>query len=492
MAGIGGRQPRPPESRGQTETIGMVIVLSMTIVGATVALGFGAAAIDNAREDSNEEGIRNAMTQLDSRAARVALGDSSVQHVTLATGSYRVDPDAGWINITHINHTGSGDTEVIYNESLGAVIYDGDEVDIAYQGGGVWSTTGNSSTMVSPPEFHYRGSTLTLPVLRLVESDSGAGPVTAKITQDGALSRVYPNQSKSYDADSSTYQNPINEGNVSVKIHSEYYQAWAEYFRTRTEGDITVFDSNNTVEVILLSTGTVGDFDMPAEGNSVKVNSMAGGHPVDNFEITLKPDPHFGNMHWAFYADEGGEEFELHIHSSDKCSGGYSDDLDVSIYYYNGSGSTYEGWQNTSVSPNGPLINVDCSANEMVVDFMASTLLEYDEIEITGSDNKWEYGDQISSMSVASSIELDQHPGVSGEPETYSENTDKESVSFLVNHYLSILGPSFELQVTDGPGGSSRIDEDDSSGSLDYDEGGSAKFITFLHITENRIAVELD
>lgn len=493
MSGRGTGRRREHASRGQAEVIGLVLVLAMTLIGATIAIGIGASVINDARIDSNEEGIKNAMTQLDSRTARVALGDSTSQRVPLTTGSYHVDPNEGWINITHTNHSGSGDTEVIYNDTLGAVIYEGDDVTIAYQGGGVWESTGNTSTMVSPPEFHYRGATLTLPIVQLVESDSASGAITARVTAEPDLRRIFPNESDAYDGGSPSYQNPVNQGNVSVEIHSAYYQAWADFFRTRSDGDVSVDHSNETVKVILFTPSSLGDFDMPAEGNGINPSGVGEDHPINAFEITLKPDPHFENMHWAFYADEGGEEFELHIYSPDKCSGGsYGGNLDFSIYYYNGTGGTYQGWQNSSVDPDtSPLVDVDCANEEMTIDFMATTNLTYKEIDITGNDNKWYYGDQISSMSVPSQLTLDGHSGV-GEPRTYDENTDAEEIGFLVNHYFEILGPSFELKVADGPGGSSRVDEDASSGTLEYDQAGGAQFITFLHITENRVTVELE
>ncbi|MDX1748428.1 MAG: hypothetical protein R3324_21035, partial [Halobacteriales archaeon] len=272
---------RRSASRAQTETIGTVLILSMTLVGATVAVGVGATVINDAQADSNEENIRNALTQLDSRAARVALGDSTAQRVTLARGTYRVDADAGWIEVRHLNHTGSGDTETVYNDTLGAIVYEGDERTIAYQGGGVWETTGNASTMISPPEFHYRGSTLTLPIVRIVESGSASGTVTAEITSVGDLRRIYPNETDNYDAGpGDPYQNPVSQGNVSVRIHSTYYQAWADFFRTRSDGDVTVFHNNDTVEVLLFTPSSIGEFQIPAEGNGVNPSSVGEEHPV--------------------------------------------------------------------------------------------------------------------------------------------------------------------------------------------------------------------
>lgn len=486
----GGGRERRHTDRGQAETIGVVLVMSLTLVGATIALALGAAAIGEIQVGSQEEGIQNAMTQLDSRAAMVGLGDSSAQHVPMARGSYRVDPDAGRINVTHHNYSGLGDTEVLFNDSLGAVIYEQDGRSVAYQGGGVWKSDGDGSTMVSPPEFHYRAATLTLPLIRVLGSDSVSGAVTAEISAESSVRRVFPNDT-TY-GDGTPYANPVGAGNVTVTIQSTYYQAWADFFETRTDGDITVDATNQTVHVLLITPSTVGPFDMPNEGNGVLIQDLGDDHPIEEFTITLQGDPHFQEMHWAFYAEEDDQELEIHFFSPGKCNGGtYNDELDISIYYYNGTGGYYEGWQNSSIDPaTNPDVDVDCSTKEMTIDLMGSTAIEYKEIDITGSDNKWHFGNQINDNDVAPTTVLDQHD-VDGNTSYDADTGDKAEMGFLVDHYIQRLGPTLELKVTDGPGGSSRINEEESSGTLDYEGGTGNKFITFLHITENRVQVEL-
>ncbi|MDX1746640.1 MAG: hypothetical protein R3324_11935, partial [Halobacteriales archaeon] len=280
--------------RGQTETIGVVLLLAMTIIGTSAVVAFGGTALDEAKLVSQNRGTAHTMTQFDSRAALVALGDSDVQTFSLGNsgeGSYYVDEDAGWINISHYNRSGNGNAEEILNKSLGAVVYETPDSVIAYQGGGVWQGTGQNSTMVSPPEFHYRSATLTFPLIRVVGSDSASGEVDARITPETRGIRVYPHPTRTYAVGpADPYQNPIQEGEVRVTIHSTYYKAWAEYFRTRSSGDLTVHDNNDTVELTLLSTGTLGDFDMPGEGNAVQVRGLGNSHQITNFTISLIDD----------------------------------------------------------------------------------------------------------------------------------------------------------------------------------------------------------
>jgi hypothetical protein len=76
-------------------------------------------------------------------------------------------------------------------------------------------------------------------------------------------------------------------------------------------------------------------------------------------------------------------------------------------------------------------------------------------------------------------------------------------MNFTVNHYISRMGMAFDLTVKDGPGnseclspgngqGSSRVDESASAGRFTFDEAASADIITYLHVSENRVEVELN
>jgi hypothetical protein len=487
--------------------IGVVLVLGMVLAGVAVVVGVGATALSDLRSQSAIERGQTTMTQLDTRASMVALGDTPSQTVTFGSDSGRLSvEDRGWLRVTHANYTGNGHDETVFNATLGTVSYGTGETELAYQGGGIWRTragAGAGSTMVSPPEFHYRGATLTLPVVRVTGGSVDGSAL--QVTPAGPTRRVFPNATgptagtevgAPYNQTDAAYANPVANGTVNVTVGSEYHQAWAEYFRSRTEGQITDLPGERVRVSLESLAGSVGAFAMPQEGNGISVGGFGTGHPIDDFEITLAADnagSNFQTMHWAFYADEGSQQFELHFFSDGKCSGGpgggsYSGDLDVSVYYYESGGtSAHEEWQNTSVNVgSNDDFTVDCSSTELTIDLLSDTPLEYGDLQITGSDNKWYYGPEIDSRSVpASTSTFDRHGPDTGQ---YTSGGTEE-LGVLVNHYLELLGPQFELEVTDGPGGSSRIDEGASSGRLEFETGGDGRFITFLHITENRINV---
>ncbi|MFW6000257.1 MAG: DUF7289 family protein [Halorubrum sp.] len=227
--------------RAQSEVLGTVLLLGLTVavVGSTVALG--GAALDDSQQTADLQRVEGAMTQVDSKASLVAHGGSPSQQVRMDEGQgadFRVDEDAGWLRI----EVSGGENGTVTNQtSLGAIVYERGGETVAYQGGGVWRSSGSRSQMVSPPEFHYRGSegpeTLTLP---LVTIENGSGPLgdTVRIGEsERDAASVFPNED---------YGNPLADSNVTVEItvKSEYADAWGRFFESRTSASVTELDDD--------------------------------------------------------------------------------------------------------------------------------------------------------------------------------------------------------------------------------------------------------
>ncbi|WP_348610652.1 DUF7289 family protein [Halobaculum rarum] len=234
------------DQRGQGDVIALMLLLAITVVGASAIVAFGGDAIGGIQSSATTGAAEQSMTQFDSKASLVAHGDSDAQRVRL-TGSgsatRAVEADAGWMNVTIRNTTDDEVTTVLTNTTLGAVTYrDGDTV-VAYQGGGVWRRTGGGSTMVSPPEFHYRGTTLTLPLVT-VSGDARLGE-SVRVTRSNDSTAVYP------DPNATNRTNPLDEGKVVIVVRSEFYRAWGQFFAERTRGSVSIDDANGTATIEL-------------------------------------------------------------------------------------------------------------------------------------------------------------------------------------------------------------------------------------------------
>jgi len=507
------------DERAQSEVLGTVLLLGLVVAGVGILGVVGTTALTGTQQQVGVERAINSMTLFDSRAALVGLGDADAQAVDFGTGqgSYEVQPDAGRIQITHYNYSNEGRTEMIYNETLGALVFTSGETEIAYQGGGVWRRGANGgSLLLSPPEFHYRSATLTLPIIRLANTavDRAGGGPRAVVEPRERARKIFPNESATADGSSEVgapydpnsagnelaYANAIRNGSVQITVQSRYYLGWARYFNQRTDGDIEIFKSNQSVRLELETIGgSIGDFDVPLDGNALPVQGIAADHPLTDFELTLEPDGHYGNLHWSLYADEGNEGVEVHFHSSNpgKCkSGSFDGELRLSVYYFNDTGSEYyhEEWRNETIDPNSNSdVSISCPSGELKADLLGDVTMTYDDIEdmsgVSGSSNKWYYGSKITGESITGPTEtLDIH---SVDPGQKSVGGTAD-LGLLVDHYLGLMGPQYDLTVTDGPGGSSRVDESASTGTLSFDSATSAEYLTFLHITENEIDIALE
>ncbi|MBV0924614.1 hypothetical protein KTS45_10435 [Halomicroarcula limicola] len=235
--------------RGQTGPLGLVLVFALVIASTTALVAFGATAITDTQDRLDSERMEKTMTQLDSQAALVALGDSEVQQVDISVPGrqgYLVDSDAGQLTLSYENTT-TGAQRTVFSTEMGAVVYElSDGSTVAYQGGGVWrSDDGRNSVMISPPEFHYREATLTLPLVTVDGDERVDG--RAVITHNNST-RYYPNERID-----SAFTNPMENGKVQVTVTSTYYRAWGQYFETRTDGTVQYDHANDRVTLTLVT-----------------------------------------------------------------------------------------------------------------------------------------------------------------------------------------------------------------------------------------------
>ncbi|WP_132057566.1 DUF7289 family protein [Halorussus amylolyticus] len=245
--------------RGQSEVLSVVLLLGITIAGTGLIVAFGSSALDDSKQSSELDSAEHAMTQLDSKLSLVGLGDSTSQTVSLGVDSTtRVDDDTGWMRVEVVNRTDETVEAVVLNRTLGAVVYENGETTVAYQGGGVWRRSDAGSAMVSPPEFHYRGTTLTLPLVAVNGTERLDG--RAHLAKGDDTDAKYP---VAGDPDLS---NPLEDGKVNVTVDSAYYDAWGRFFEDRTGGEVSYDHDRERVTITLV---------VPGETKTV-TNALAG------------------------------------------------------------------------------------------------------------------------------------------------------------------------------------------------------------------------
>jgi len=246
-------------SRGQSEVLSVVLLLAVTIAGTGLVVAFGSTALDDSKRSSEIDSAEHAMTQLDSKLSLVGLGGATAQTVSLGVDApTRVEADRGWMRLRIVNRTDDTVESEVMNRTLGAVVYRNGGTTVAYQGGGVWRRTDAGSAMVSPPEFHYRGTTLTLPLVTVEGSGRLGGDVRA--SKRGATVSEFP------DGTDSERSNPLANGTVNVTVSSAYYNAWGRFFEERTGGEVSYDHDRGRVTITMV---------VPGESTNV-TNALAG------------------------------------------------------------------------------------------------------------------------------------------------------------------------------------------------------------------------
>ena len=269
------RRPRH-RTRGQSEVLGVVLLLAITITGTGLVVAFGSSALDDSKRSAELDSAEHAMTQLDSKASLVGIGESDTQSISLGFDTVtRVENDSGRMILT-IDPVDEPETEVL-NQTLGAVVYENAGTTIAYQGGGVWRKTDGGSTMVSPPEVHYRETTLTLPLV----VTAGQGPLDGKtvVRKNGTGEPMYPLEVE----DGEDLRNPLTEAEVNLTVESEYYEAWGRFFESRTGGDAMFDHENQSVTLRLITPPKVPQVKQGVASTSSEQLEIKGGGGSDTF-----------------------------------------------------------------------------------------------------------------------------------------------------------------------------------------------------------------
>lgn len=224
-------------NRGQSGVLAIILLVGITIAGVTLVSVLGFSPIDDSKRGAEVRAAQMGMVELDAKAERVVRQPRSTESITFDQngGTLTVDESDGRITIRSIDSNG---TAVLTNESLGTVTYVNGETRIANQGGAVFRRSGGGTTMVSTPEIEYHDETLSTEFLS-VEGDAS---LDQRLQIRAANQSVRP--------DLSAIDGPIEDGRaLTLTIESEYYTAWAEYFRARTPGAVSVDHSARAVTV---------------------------------------------------------------------------------------------------------------------------------------------------------------------------------------------------------------------------------------------------
>jgi hypothetical protein len=82
------------------------------------------------------------------------------------------------------------------------------------------------------------------------------------------------------------------------------------------------------------------------------------------------------------------------------------------------------------------------------------------------------------------------HDGDEDDGGTTYDDGDEETLRILTRHYFAKFGSDFDLRAHNNR--DTHINAANSGGVLRYETGGGGSYITYLHVTENNVTVELN
>src|SRR6056297_1567227 len=91
--------------RGQSETVGFVLLFGMVLVTTGILISFGAAAVTESEESLSADRAEKVMTQMDSEISMVALGRTNSQEIDfdrVPEEQFTIDENSGVINISTV------------------------------------------------------------------------------------------------------------------------------------------------------------------------------------------------------------------------------------------------------------------------------------------------------------------------------------------------------------------------------------------------------
>lgn len=216
------------DDRGASEVLGSVLLIAVVISGALVVAYFGASAVGSVKQQQDGRSSKIGVQEIDSRLSSLAAsGSATIANFEIGKnikGHAYLQQNDGFLNVTVDRR---GDCAV--QESLDSIrVETNDDQLVAYEAGGTWVRgAGNGSVMRTAPDVSFRNGTLDVSLLNMSGSVEGG---VNKATVNVSTSRVRTKNS----IDTLLQGECVRPDNVTLRVRSDFYKAWADYLSKET------------------------------------------------------------------------------------------------------------------------------------------------------------------------------------------------------------------------------------------------------------------
>ncbi|MFB6301458.1 MAG: polymer-forming cytoskeletal protein [Haloferacaceae archaeon] len=269
--------------RGASEVVAVALLIGIVVLGVAAITLIGGPELASNQDTVEIQQVERALVQYDAESFRVANGGTTAQRVDLGMkvnqGTLDVENDTGRVTVTYINTSSGASTEVM-NRTVGTVVYENGDTTVGYQGGGVWRSDGNGSTMVSPPEISFREKTLTMPV---VVTRGGSVYSEVQLTRTASRER-FPNATIGL-------TNRLTNSKIRVVVRSRYYRAWGAFFAEETGAIVQYDHADNEVIVTFLALpkNFAPDAGVIATSGPGQLRLLGTGAYIDSYNSSVGP-----------------------------------------------------------------------------------------------------------------------------------------------------------------------------------------------------------
>ena len=267
--------------RAQSELVGTVLMISITIIGAVLTVALAGGALQAISDGTQDSLTRDSFHEMDNRLSGL-YGSQVSSETTLrfpqgAGSDLTVNESEGSVKIrveTADGYKGLTEEDVTqYEQDLGAIVYEGSNGEkLVYQGGGLWEFPSPSYAVVrSNPPLSRTGQFLTFDFANLRGAKSVGDGEEVVARRDVADSKqrsedIRAALSPAWTVKDSGYTVPVD---ISVTIESQYALGWATYAEERLS-DVNVSPSpedmgpgDTEVTLTFENTGTADFLDYP-------------------------------------------------------------------------------------------------------------------------------------------------------------------------------------------------------------------------------------
>jgi hypothetical protein len=226
----------------------VILIIGLVLIGSVVVLLLGNLAIDDLQQSVDIQEAEYSMREVDSRLSEISTSPNDAH-----TLQFSDEDDVVVRNQSYMNITANRDSGCRATIPMGSIIQSPSSSErIAYEGGGVWRKSGGGSVMLSPPDLQYRNGTINFPIVSVGGSVTGqTGEL--KATKNQTASRQRTQQIRQVFSKASCWP----PSNITIDVHSEYYDAWARYLEAEIGGSAKRFPGNESARIRITKIASV-------------------------------------------------------------------------------------------------------------------------------------------------------------------------------------------------------------------------------------------